>query len=97
MDEYFKEIEIAMIQANVIKDREATMARFFNGLNRNIVNVVEVQHFMELEDMVHMTTTMERQHMFSDHFSFLFLNIEAKSKERGYSTKVVCTWNGQTT
>jgi hypothetical protein len=29
VDEYFKEMEIAMIQAIVIKDREATMARFF--------------------------------------------------------------------
>jgi hypothetical protein len=29
LDEYFKEMEITMIQANVIEDREATMARFF--------------------------------------------------------------------
>ena len=40
MDEYFKEMEIAMIRTNVIKDREATMARFLNGLNRDLVNVV---------------------------------------------------------
>jgi hypothetical protein len=39
VDEYFKEMEIAMIWANVIEDREATMARF---LNRNIANVVEL-------------------------------------------------------
>jgi hypothetical protein len=32
MDEYFKKMEIAMIRANVIEDREATMARFLNGL-----------------------------------------------------------------
>jgi hypothetical protein len=31
VDEYFKEMEIAMIQANVIEDREAIMARFLNG------------------------------------------------------------------
>jgi hypothetical protein len=29
LDEYFKEMEITMIRANVIKDREATIARFF--------------------------------------------------------------------
>ena len=29
----------------MIEDREATMARFLNGLNRDIVNVVELQHF----------------------------------------------------
>ena len=44
VDEYFKEMEIAMIRANVIEDREATMARFLSGLNRDIVNVVELQH-----------------------------------------------------
>jgi hypothetical protein len=61
MDEYFKEMEIAMIRANVIEDREATMARFLNGLNRDIANVVELQHCVELEDMVHMATKVERQ------------------------------------
>jgi hypothetical protein len=37
VDEYFKEMEIAMIRTNVIEDRESTMARFINGLNRDIV------------------------------------------------------------
>ena len=50
-----------MIRANVVEDREATMARFLNGLNRNIANVVELQHYVELEDMVHMATKVERQ------------------------------------
>jgi hypothetical protein len=45
----------------VIEDREATMARFLNELNRDIVNVVELQHCMELEDMVHMLMKVERQ------------------------------------
>jgi hypothetical protein len=37
------------------------MARFLNGLNRDIANVVELQHYVELEDMVHMATKVERQ------------------------------------
>jgi hypothetical protein len=61
MDKYFKEMEITMTQANVIEDREVTMARFLNGLNRDIANVVELQHCVELEDMVHMATKVERQ------------------------------------
>ena len=61
MDDYHKEMEIAMIQANVEEDREATMARFLNGLNRDIANVVELQHYVELEDMVHMAIKVERQ------------------------------------
>jgi len=50
-----------MIQGNVIKDNEAMMARFLNGLNREIMNMVELQHYKELEDMVHMATKVERQ------------------------------------
>ena len=59
MDDHYKEMEIAMIRANVKEDREATMARFLNGLNRDIANVVELQHYVELEDMVHMAIKVE--------------------------------------
>ena len=41
-----------MIWANVEEDRKATMARFLNGLNQDIANVVELQHYVELEGMV---------------------------------------------
>jgi hypothetical protein len=37
------------------------MVGCFNGLNRDIANVVELQHYVELEDMVHMATKVERQ------------------------------------
>ena len=33
VEDYYKEMEIVMIRANVEEDREATMARFLNGLN----------------------------------------------------------------
>ena len=61
VDDYYKEMEIALIRANVEEDREATMARFLNGLNRDIANVVKLQHYVELEDVVHMATKVERQ------------------------------------
>jgi hypothetical protein len=32
-----------------------------NGLNRDITNVLELQHYVELEDMVHMAIKVERQ------------------------------------
>ena len=35
------------------------MARFLAGLNREIQNVVELQHCVELEDMVHMAIKIE--------------------------------------
>ena len=37
------------------------MARFFAGLNREVANIVELQHYVELEDKVHMAMKMERQ------------------------------------
>jgi septum formation topological specificity factor MinE len=58
-DEYFKEMKNAMIQANVIEEREAILARFLNELNKDIANVVELH--VELEDMVHMATKVERK------------------------------------
>ena len=59
VDDYHKEMEISLIQVNIEEDRKATMARFLNGLNRDIANVVELQHYVELEDMVHMEIKVE--------------------------------------
>jgi hypothetical protein len=61
VEDYHQEMEVAMIRANVEEDREATMAKFLSGLNRDIANVVELQHYVEVEDMVHMAMKVERQ------------------------------------
>ncbi|XP_068644704.1 uncharacterized protein [Aristolochia californica] len=52
---------MAMIRANVEEDREATMARFLNGLNWEIANIIELHHYVELKDLVHMAIKVERQ------------------------------------
>jgi hypothetical protein len=57
VEDYYKEMEIAMIHANVEEDREA---RFLLGLNREINDKVEMQHYVELEDMVHMAIKVEQ-------------------------------------
>ncbi|KAI4313094.1 hypothetical protein MLD38_037866 [Melastoma candidum] len=62
VEEYHKEMEIAMIRVNVEEDREATMARFICGLNREIANVVELQHYVELEEVVHMAMKWTSKH-----------------------------------
>ncbi|XP_012435440.1 uncharacterized protein LOC105762068 [Gossypium raimondii] len=72
--DYYKEMEVAMIRANVQEDREATMARFLAGLNRDIANVVELQHYIEVTDMVHMAIKVEKQ-------------MKRKGVTRGYSIK----------
>ena len=42
MEDYYKEMEIAMIWANVEEDRQGTMTWFLNGLNREIADKVEL-------------------------------------------------------
>ena len=42
------------------------MARFQSGLNHKIAGVVELQHYVELEDMVHMAIMEREQNEKSD-------------------------------
>ena len=51
VEEYYQEMEMAMTKANVDEDPEATMARFLGGLRKEITDVVELQHYMDLEEM----------------------------------------------
>jgi len=55
VDEYYKEMEVSIIRANVMEDREATMACFLHGLHSDIKVVVE------LEDLVHQASKVEQQ------------------------------------
>jgi hypothetical protein len=59
VEEYQKELEVAMIRANVNEDEEVTMSMFFNDLNRDITNVVELQSYAELEELVHLAIKVE--------------------------------------
>ena len=59
VDEYYKEMEIVKIWANVEEDSEATIARFLNGLNHDTTNIIELLHYVEMEDLLHMTIKVE--------------------------------------
>ncbi|PKI44882.1 hypothetical protein CRG98_034830 [Punica granatum] len=61
VEDYHKEMEIALIQANIEEDEEANMARFLCGLNQEIANVVELQHYVEIKEMVSMAMKVEWQ------------------------------------
>lgn len=52
VEDYHKEMEMAMIRAKVYESPDATMPRFLSGLNREIVNVVELHHYINLNEMV---------------------------------------------
>ncbi|KAJ4708852.1 Mutant gag-pol polyprotein [Melia azedarach] len=61
VDDYYKEMEIAMIRANIEEDREATLARFISGLNKEIADVVDLQHYAEMEELLHKSIKVEKQ------------------------------------
>jgi hypothetical protein len=61
VEDYYKEMEIAMIRADVEEDREETIAHFLNGLNQEIANVVELQHYVEMDKMVQKAIKIEQQ------------------------------------
>ena len=50
-----------MIRAYVQEDREATMARLLHGLNRNIADFMELHHYIDMDDILHMAIKIERQ------------------------------------
>ena len=60
VEEYFQEMEMAMIPANIEEDREATMACFLSSLNHEIANLVELHYYIDLENMVHMEIKVEK-------------------------------------
>lgn len=60
IEDYNKEIKDVMIRVNVVRDKKTTMVRFLNGLNHNIANIVELEHYIELEKMIHMTTKVKQ-------------------------------------
>ncbi|KAG7536993.1 Zinc knuckle CX2CX4HX4C [Arabidopsis suecica] len=61
VEEYYKEMETLMLRADIQEDEEATMSRFMGGLNRDIIDRVEVQHYVELEELLHKAIMFEKQ------------------------------------
>ena len=56
VEEYYKEMEIAMIRANVTEDDEQTMAYFLNGLDHPIKKIANFQPYSNLIGLVHQAT-----------------------------------------
>lgn len=50
---------MVMIRANMNEDHEATMTRFLSNLNMEITYVIELQHYVKLEDTVHIAMKVE--------------------------------------
>ncbi|CAM8937210.1 unnamed protein product [Rhodiola kirilowii] len=61
VEEYHKEMEKAMIRANIHEHEEQSMARFLYGLNPNVKRVVELQPYHNVIELVHLASKAERQ------------------------------------
>ncbi|XP_044428442.1 uncharacterized protein [Triticum aestivum] len=61
VEEYHKEMEKAMIRANIHEDEEQSMARFLYGLNPNVKRVVDLQPYRNVVELVHLASKAERQ------------------------------------
>ncbi|RDX63900.1 hypothetical protein CR513_57608, partial [Mucuna pruriens] len=61
VDDYDKEMEMTMIRANILEDQKAIVTRFLNELNHDIVDVVHMYPYVELQEMVHQAIKVDQQ------------------------------------
>ena len=61
VEEFYKEMELTMMRANIQESDDQTIARFFNGLNYPIKRIVEFQPYSNMVELVHQASKAERQ------------------------------------
>ncbi|KAK1648950.1 hypothetical protein QYE76_066755 [Lolium multiflorum] len=61
VEEYYKEMHMTMMSANVDEREEQTMARFLNGLNIPVKRIVEFLPYKNMVELLHQATRAERQ------------------------------------
>ncbi|KAK1686980.1 hypothetical protein QYE76_047828 [Lolium multiflorum] len=61
VEEFYKEMELTMMRANIQESEEQTIARFFNGLTYPIKRIVEFQPYSNMVELVHQASKAERQ------------------------------------
>ncbi|CAL1357163.1 unnamed protein product [Linum trigynum] len=61
VEEYLRKVELLMMRDDVREDKEATIDPFLHGLNIKIKQEVELCQFVELKDVVHLATKVEKQ------------------------------------
>ncbi|KAF8105833.1 hypothetical protein N665_0154s0003 [Sinapis alba] len=60
VEDYYQEMEILMIKADVDEPLEATMARFLSGLNRDIQDRMDIHEYATVEQMLHKAILIEQ-------------------------------------
>ncbi|KAL3510152.1 hypothetical protein ACH5RR_029553, partial [Cinchona calisaya] len=52
VEEYAREMEMAMSKAHLYEDEETTMERFINGLNKEIADVVDLHEYLDYKELL---------------------------------------------
>ena len=60
VEDYFKKMEMAMMRTDVQEDLEATMARVLYGLKPEIAELVELQHYLDISEMLDKAVNVKR-------------------------------------
>ena len=60
VDEYYKEMQVLMIRTVVRESAEATMVRFFAGLEENILDRVDLMQYNDIHELLHQADHAER-------------------------------------
>lgn len=86
VNEYYKEMEVSKIRANAEEDNEKPMARFLHGLNHDISDIVELHHYVEVDNLLYLAIKVELQlkrkrHRKEKHYHFQFSKLEGKNEE----------------
>ncbi|XP_038887118.1 uncharacterized protein K02A2.6-like [Benincasa hispida] len=60
VEDYYKEMDILMDRLDLDEDMETLMARFLNGLNKEIADKVDLQPYFDIEEMLHLAIKVEK-------------------------------------
>ena len=60
VEEYVKEFETLIARCDIQESIFESIARFINGLKMDIANVVELQQYNSLEDVIKLASRVER-------------------------------------
>lgn len=62
VDDYYKEMETLLIRASIEEDEESTMARFLGGLRKDIMEVVDLHPYTNINELLQLATKVESHH-----------------------------------
>jgi len=82
VEEYHRDMEMVLIRANLHKDEDALIVRFLNGLNHDIKDIVELQNYLDLQELLHQAIRVEQQLKRKGKFSALKNNNLTYSSSR---------------